>query len=110
MNESPNSLAELDKRVEINQLMLDQVLAALKHQTEETAKLNNSIAEMTTRFDYTNEEVKILKKEFEKTNVQMRQLQIDFAVQKRGLQWVGWFEKAIMLAVIGAILYTSGIK
>lgn len=102
---SEEKILELDKRLSMQEVTVMRVLEAVEKLTLSTEKLNESVAQMTTRFDYTAEEVKELKADIRKYKDKVNDISTEIAVIKRGNKWQEWAERAVVMAIIGAIMW-----
>lgn len=60
---------------------------------------------MTTRFDYTVDEMKDMKAEVKEVKKIASKNETEIAVIKRGNKWQEWAERAVIMAIMAAIFW-----
>jgi len=102
---SAEKISDLDKRLSMQEATVTRVLEAVEKQTISTEKLNESVVQMTTKFDYLADEVKELKSEVKEAKKKAFSNETEIAVIKRGNKWQEWAERAVIMAIMAAIFW-----
>lgn len=102
---SAEKILDLDKRLSMQEVTVTRVLEAVEKQTISTEKLNESVVQMTTRFDHLSDEVKELKAEVKEAKKTTSENETEIAVIKRGNKWQDYAERAITVAIVAGIMW-----
>ena len=102
---SEAKISELDKRLSMQEANVNRVLEAVEKQASSTDRLNDSVVQMTARFDFLTQEVKDLKSDVKEAKKVASTNETEIAVIKRGNKWQEWAERGVVAAIIAAIIF-----
>lgn len=97
-------ISDLDKRLSIQEATLTRVLEAQERAANSTEELNKSVTEMTTEFRYIRTDVSRAQETADKALSIAKNNDTEIKVIKSANKWQDWAGKAIVVALVGAVM------